>query len=90
VWNAVCLLYSLPLLLLEREFDSFLNRKHTMGALSFHRSVARPKPPSPSSSCEATRVEASRGPDSEPPQRVIVGDLSSAPRSSDVVVLEND
>jgi hypothetical protein len=47
------------LLCLSWEFDSFLNRKHTLGALSFHRSVARPEPSTPSSSSEAAQVEAS-------------------------------
>jgi hypothetical protein len=44
----------------------------------------------PSSSSEAAWVEAPMGPSSDPPQRVVVGDISSAPRSSDVVVLGNE
>jgi hypothetical protein len=58
-----------------------------LGAMSFHRSAARPEPSTPSSSSEAARVEASRGSDSDPPQRAVVGDTPSAPGSYDVVVL---
>jgi hypothetical protein len=77
-------------LCLSLEFDGLLNRKHTLGALSFHRSTARPKPPTPSASSKATRVKALRGPDSDLPQRAVVGDISSTARSPDVVVLGNE
>jgi hypothetical protein len=54
-------------LCLSLEFNSFLNRKCTLEALSFRGSAAWPEPPTPSSSCEAVRVEVSRGPNSDPP-----------------------
>jgi lysozyme family protein len=54
-------------LCLSMEFNSFLNRIHTLGALSFRHSMARPEPPMPSSPREAVRVEALRGPNSDPP-----------------------
>jgi hypothetical protein len=61
-----------------------------LGALSFHRSMAQPEPPTPSSSSETARVEASRGPNSDPPWRAVMGDISSTPRCSDVLVLGNE
>jgi hypothetical protein len=76
---------------LSLEFDGFfLNRKYTLGALSFRRSVAHPEPPTPSSSNEVMQVEASRGSNSDPPQRDVVGDTPSAPVSSDVAVLKDE
>jgi hypothetical protein len=73
---------------LSLEFDGFLNRKHTLGALSFHRSVGQPEPLTPSSASGATRVETLRGLDSDPPRRAILGDTPSAPGSPGVVVWE--
>jgi hypothetical protein len=61
------LLCSIPLLVLEHGIQQFLNRIHTLGALSFRHSMARPEPPMPSSPREAVRVEALRGPNSDPP-----------------------
>jgi hypothetical protein len=90
VWNAMGLLCSLPHLVLEHGIQWFWNGKGNLGALSFRRLVAQPKPPTPSSSSKAALVEASRGPDSDPPQRAIMGDTPSALRSSDVVVLGNE
>jgi hypothetical protein len=89
VWNAVGLLYRQPLLVLEPGIQWFLNGKHTLGALSFCSSAARPEPLTLSSSSEAARVEASRGPDSSLHQGAVMGDILSAPWSSDVVVLGN-
>jgi hypothetical protein len=73
---------------LRLEFDGFLNRKHTLGALSFRHSVGQPEPLTPSSASEAMRVEALRGPDSNPPRRAVMGDTPSTPGSPDVVVWE--
>jgi hypothetical protein len=77
-------------LCLSLEFDGFLNRKHTLRALSVRRSVVHLEPPTPSSSSEDAWVEASRGPDTVPPWVAIVGDIPSTLGSSDVVVLRNE
>jgi hypothetical protein len=89
VWNVVGHLCSLSLLVPELGIWWLLIRKHTLGALSFHWSVARPEPPTPSSSSETAWVETSRGPNSSPSRKATVGDISSAPGSSDVMVLAN-
>jgi hypothetical protein len=61
-----------------------------LGALSFHRSAARLEPSTPSSSSEAAQVEASRGPDSDPTRRSVVGDTPSILGSSDVAALGDE
>jgi hypothetical protein len=86
-WNAVGLLCSLSLLVPELGICWVLNRKRTLGALSIRRSVARLEPPTPSSSDETTWVETSRGPNSSPSQKATIGDIPSAPGSSDATVL---
>jgi hypothetical protein len=64
--NAMGLLCSLSILVTELEILWLLNRKRTLGALSFHRSMARPEPSTPSYSSETMWVETSRGPNSSP------------------------
>jgi hypothetical protein len=60
-----------------------------LGALSFHRSVARLDPLMPSSSSKVAWMEALRRPNSDPPQRATVGDTPSTLGSSNFAVLGN-
>jgi hypothetical protein len=58
--------------------------------MSFHHSVAQPEPPMPSPLNKAAGMGAARGPDSNTPQRAIMGDTLSALGSSDVVILGDE
>jgi hypothetical protein len=89
-WNVMGLLCSLSLLVPELGIQWLLNRKCTLGALSFHRSMAQPEPPIPSSPSEIVWVETLRGPDPSLSWKATVGDIPSAPGSSDVVVLGSE
>jgi hypothetical protein len=88
--NTTGLLYCSPLLVPEPGNRRLLDRKHTLGALSFRHSVTQLEPPTPSSSRDTTQAEASRGPNSDPPRIAAMSDTPPAPGSSDVVVLRNE
>jgi hypothetical protein len=84
------LLCSLSLLVPELGIWCLFNRKRTLGALSFHRLVARLEPPAPSFSSETAWVETLRGLESSPSQKAVIGDIPSSPGSSDVMALGNE